>query len=111
MKLLHTLMALALTFVLGLHGTFSGHPWLWWAAAASASMFFAGREIAQAEYRWIERHGQGLRSNMSFGSIWTTPGIWSEKSWMWDAVLPAVASLSLATWHTELLRAIEALAA
>jgi hypothetical protein len=26
--------------------------------------FFCGREHAQAEYRWIERFGNGLRSNM-----------------------------------------------
>lgn len=35
----------------------------WWAGAAAAVFFFAGREIAQAEYRWIEANG-GLRKLM-----------------------------------------------
>jgi hypothetical protein len=36
----------------------------WWAGAAVASAYFLGREIAQAEYRWIELYGGGLRANM-----------------------------------------------
>lgn len=95
-KMLHTLLALMLAAASGL---FLG---AWWAGAAAASAFFAGREIAQAEYRWIERHG-GLRAAMGFWSIWTTPGIWPEKSWMWDWALPTVVVLALAQWHPLLL--------
>ncbi len=36
----------------------------WWLGAALGPLFFAGREIAQAEYRWIETYGQGKRDNM-----------------------------------------------
>jgi hypothetical protein len=90
MKLLHTLMALALTLALGL--TLGA----WWIGAAAGAAYFAGREIAQAEYRWIERYGGGLRANLGATSIWTTPGIWREKSWLWDAALPAVAVCLLA---------------
>jgi len=36
----------------------------WWTGAALSSAYFVGREIAQAEYRWIERFGGGLRANM-----------------------------------------------
>jgi len=36
----------------------------WWAGAALGSAYFLGREVAQAEYRWIEEFGQGLRANM-----------------------------------------------
>ncbi|WP_223276416.1 hypothetical protein [Sphingomonas daechungensis] len=36
----------------------------WWAGAAAACAWFISREIAQAEYRWIEYFGSGLRANM-----------------------------------------------
>ena len=36
----------------------------WWAGAAAASALFIGREHAQAEYRWIQQYGGGLRRNM-----------------------------------------------
>ena len=91
-KLLHTVMALALTAGMGLMFDLS------WVGAAASCAYFAGREIAQAEYRWIERHGAGLRANMAPMAIWTTPGIWSEKSWLWDAALPAAVALALAAW-------------
>jgi hypothetical protein len=90
MKLVHTLLAIALTLALGL--TLGA----WWVGAAAGAAYFAGREIAQAEYRWIERHGRGLRANLGPTSIWTTPGIWREKSWLWDAVLPTAAVCALA---------------
>ena len=91
MKLLHTLMALALTLAAGLV------LGAWWTGAAAASAYFLGREIAQAEYRWIERHGAGLRANMPALAIFSEPrGVWSEKSWLWDAALPAVAVCVLA---------------
>jgi hypothetical protein len=93
MKLLHTLMALALTLALGL--TLGA----WWTGAAAASAYFIGREVAQAEYRWIERHGAGLRANMPALAVITEPrGIWSEKSWLWDAALPCVLA-GLLAWY------------
>lgn len=36
----------------------------WIAGAAAAFAWFVSREIAQAEYRWIEQFGGGLRANM-----------------------------------------------
>lgn len=36
----------------------------WWAGAPLASAYFVGREVAQAELRWIEVYSQGLRANM-----------------------------------------------
>lgn len=36
----------------------------WWIGAALACGYFLGREFTQAEYRWIEQFGQGLRANM-----------------------------------------------
>lgn len=92
MKLLHTLMAIALQLALGL--TFGA----WWTGAAAASAYFIGREIAQAEYRWIERFGAGQRANMPALAIFRTPDIWSEKSWMWDAALPCAAVTAVAVY-------------
>jgi hypothetical protein len=36
----------------------------WWASGALPSGYFIGRELAQAEYRWIEQFGTGLRADM-----------------------------------------------
>jgi hypothetical protein len=36
----------------------------WWTGAAAGGALFLGREIAQAEYRWIERFGSGQRANL-----------------------------------------------
>lgn len=36
----------------------------WPAGAFAASAWAISREITQAEYRWIEHHGGGLRANM-----------------------------------------------
>ena len=97
MKLLHTMLALALTVALGLT---LGQ---WWTGAAAASAYFIGREWAQAEYRWIERHGGGLRANMPALAVLTEPkGVWSEKSWLWDAALPAALACALAHFGPEL---------
>lgn len=92
MKLLHTLMAIALQLALGL--TLGA----WWTGAAAASAYFIGREIAQAEYRWIERFGAGQRANMPALAIFRTPDIWSEKSWMWDAALPCAVVTAMAVY-------------
>ena len=53
--------------------------------------FYIGREITQAEYRWIERFGLGRRSNMPW---W---GGFDPKVWNWDSesdfLLPVLACL------------------
>ncbi len=36
----------------------------WGAGAAAGAAWALAREITQAEYRWIERFGGGLRANM-----------------------------------------------
>ncbi|WP_260922943.1 hypothetical protein [Novosphingobium sp. 9] len=36
----------------------------WWTGAAIACAYFISRELTQAEYRWIEHFGHGLRANM-----------------------------------------------
>lgn len=61
----------------------------WWAGAALASAYFFGREIAQAEYRWIELYGHGLRANMPWWGpfdlrVWPKLDQWID--WMGPAV-------------------------
>lgn len=55
---------------------------------------FAGREEAQAEYRWIATFGKGLRANMPWwgGFDWR---VWNVKS-LADWILPL--SVALIFW-------------
>ena len=52
--ILAVLMLLAAAFLLR----------IWGAAAAVVAAWAISREITQAEYRWIEQYGSGLRANM-----------------------------------------------
>ncbi len=49
----HAIIAAAIQTLIGL---VSGK---WWAGGALVSGYFTGREVAQAEYRWIEQLGTG----------------------------------------------------
>lgn len=85
----HALLALA---VQALVGRLTGN---WWAGAALASAYFIGREAAQAEYRWIEHFGHGLRANMPWWGpfdlrVWTQPDQWI------DWIGPLVATCTMA---------------
>ena len=67
----HTVIALALQVAVGLATR------NWWAGGLLACGYFIGRELAQAEYRWIEQYGEGLRANAPWwaafdGRVWTT---------------------------------------
>lgn len=71
----------------------------WWMGAGIASAYFIGRELAQAEYRWIEHFGNGLRANMPWWGpldlrVWTTLDQWVD--WLG----PLVATFSLALFAT-----------
>ena len=55
----------------------------WWLGAGIASAYFLGREVAQAEYRWIELYGGGLRSHMPWWGpldlrVWATADQWLD---------------------------------
>lgn len=85
----HLLIALAVQAVLG---------WLtgnWWAGAALMSGVLMGREHAQAEYKWIERYGQGRRANLPWWG-WADPRVWDFHSWFWNLSLPIAAVLLMA---------------
>ena len=56
----------------------------WLSGAALACMWFIAREHTQAEYRWIEKFGKGLRSNMPW---W---GGLDPKAWTFGSALDAI---------------------
>jgi len=66
--------------------------------AVMAAIFFVGRELAQAEYKWIERYGGGLRANMPFLAPLDTR-VWDFHSWFWNLTLPAIICVALIFTH------------
>jgi hypothetical protein len=85
----HIIAALAIQLAVGLLTR------NWWAGAALASAYFIGREIAQAEYRWIEVFGHGLRANMP----WWGPfdlRVWTKADQWVDWIGPVVSTCGLA---------------
>ena len=57
----------------------------WGAGAAVASAWAIAREVTQAEYRWIEQFGHGLRANMPWWGgfdmrVWQHADPWLD--WM-----------------------------
>jgi len=79
-NLIHLVTALALVLVFDQFG-------LSLIGAVLASAFFVGREHAQAEYRWIERYGNGRRANMKWWNVFE-PRIWDLHSWFWNLAAP-----------------------
>jgi hypothetical protein len=65
----------------------------WLVPGLVLSALYMGREHAQAEYRWIEHYGSGLRANMPwYGGF--TPRAWTAKA-MLDWVLPLAATTAV----------------
>ena len=56
--LIHAAIAIAAQFAVGL---LTGN---WWLGGLLACTWWIAREHTQAEYRWIEKYGQGKRANM-----------------------------------------------
>jgi hypothetical protein len=79
-NLIHPAMALVIVLVFDQFG-------LSLVGAVLSSAFFAGREYAQAEYKWIERYGDGKRANMKWWNA-LEPRVWNFHSWFWNLVLP-----------------------
>lgn len=65
----------------------------WLIGAALPLGFYVGREHAQAEYRWIERFGGGLRANMPWWGGFD-PKVWTLKSVL-DWLLPLAAAAAV----------------
>ena len=65
------------------------------AGALVASAWAVSRELTQAEYRWIELYGGGLRANMPWwGGL--DPRVWQRLDPWLDWVLPTMLVFSLA---------------
>jgi hypothetical protein len=67
----------------------------WWFGALFASGYYIGREMAQAEYRVIQKY-YGGRSNMPWYGAFEARG-WDRKS-MLDWILPTTATIAIATY-------------
>jgi hypothetical protein len=67
----------------------------WWAGGALASAYFTGREVAQAEYRWIEQFGSGLRADMPWHAVFD-PRVWQTADQIADWLGPVIVSLAIA---------------
>ena len=85
----HAVFAAAIQLLIGLS---TGR---WWAGAALASGYFIGREAAQAEYRWIEHFGGGLRANMPWNAVFDRR-VWQNGDQIADWLGPLVTTVAIA---------------
>jgi len=67
-------------------GEYFGYGWV---SGFAAIWFFIGREHAQAEYRWIERFGSGMRKNMPWYASFDYSK-WDAHSFWWNMVIPII---------------------
>lgn len=67
----------------------------WTAGAAAASAWAISREITQAEYRWIEQFGGGLRANMPWwGGL--DLQVWQKLDPWLDWIVPTILVFAIA---------------
>lgn len=85
----HALVAAVVQILIGL---MTGN---WWAGGALPTGYFIGRELAQAEYRWIEQLGTGLRADMPWNAVFD-PRVWQTVDQTADWLGPLVVSLGIA---------------
>lgn len=57
-------------------------------------IYLLGREIAQAEYRWIQHYGFGKRYNMPWWGPFD-PRVWDVHSFWWNLTLPILIAIVL----------------
>jgi hypothetical protein len=67
----------------------------WWAGALAASAWSISREITQAEYRWIEQFGSGLRANMPWWGGFDLR-VWQKLDPWLDWLLPCLTVAAIA---------------
>lgn len=61
----------------------------------AATFFFVGRELAQAEYRYIKLYNNGRRgTTMRWWKVFT-PEIWNVPSLVWDLLLPVIITATI----------------
>ena len=67
----------------------------WPAGATAACAWSVSREITQAEYRWIEQFGGGLRANMPWwGGL--DYRVWQKLDPWLDWMLPSLLTIAIA---------------
>ena len=67
----------------------------WAAGAATASAWTVSREVTQAEYRWIEHYGEGLRANMPWwGGL--DYRVWQRTDPWLDLIVPCAVTVAIA---------------
>ena len=67
----------------------------WAAGSAAACAWSLSRELTQAEYRWIEEFGAGLRANMPWwGGL--DPRVWRNLDPWLDWLLPSLVVAAIA---------------
>ena len=67
----------------------------WMAGALTACAWSISREITQAEYRWIEHYGSGLRANMPWWGGFDLR-VWQKLDPWLDWALPCLTVLAIA---------------
>lgn len=85
----HPILAVALQALVGL---LTGD---WWAGAALGAALFIGREVTQAEYRWIDAYGLGRRANMPWWGAFDRR-VWTKLDPWLDWIIPLVAVVTIA---------------
>lgn len=84
-----------LLLALGLQGLVVLLTRNWWAGAIAAAGWAVSRELAQAEYRWIEQFGHGLRANMPWwGGL--DPAVWQKLDPWLDWITPTLLVVAVA---------------
>ena len=67
----------------------------WWGGAFTAAAWAIAREMTQAEYRWIEHHGGGLRANMPWWGGFD-PIVWQKVDPWLDWIAPTLMAVGIA---------------
>ena len=67
----------------------------WIGGAAAASAWAIAREITQAEYRWIEAYGSGLRANMPWWGGFDVR-VWQHADPWLDWIVPTLVTIAIA---------------
>lgn len=66
----------------------------WVAGSAAACAWAVSREITQAEYRWIEHYGSGLRANMPWwGGL--DHRVWANLDPWLDWLVPSLVAVGI----------------
>ena len=86
----HIAWALGIQVVIGLP---TGN---WWAGAAAGSFLFIGRELAQAEYRYIQANGGSRYSTPQRPEIASLHPRWWSRDSVLDWLLPVVVTMGIA---------------